>query len=94
MKIQEIYYSSHFQRAFQKLPKTIKQKAAQKDKVPGGEKIFRLDCFHSSLKTHKLKGEFTDFWAFSIDYSHRILFEFDEENSCTFIDVGTHRIYD
>ena len=34
------------------------------------------DAFHSSLKTHKLKGELEGSWACSTGYDLRIVFEF------------------
>jgi addiction module RelE/StbE family toxin len=32
--------------------------------------------FASNLKTHKLKGQLSDYWACSINYSLRIIFKF------------------
>ena len=88
MKIKNIYYSSHFERAFKMLPSKIKKQAIEK------EKIFREDCFDKRLKTHKLKGRFENYWSFSINYSYRILFEFSDKDEVGFIDVGTHSIYE
>ncbi|KKU80487.1 MAG: Plasmid stabilization system [Candidatus Peregrinibacteria bacterium GW2011_GWA2_47_7] len=87
MKIKEIFYSSHFERAFKKLPSAVKKRATAK------EKIFRKDCFDECLKTHKLHGELNAFWSFSVDYSYRILFEFHGNASVIFIDIGPHSIY-
>jgi mRNA-degrading endonuclease YafQ of YafQ-DinJ toxin-antitoxin module len=87
MKIKKITYSSHFAKAFQALSEKTKTQAIQR------EKIFRDNCFDSRLKTHKLKGKLKKYWSFSIDYSHRILFEFQEDGEVGFIDVGTHSIY-
>lgn len=87
MEIKNIYYSSHFAKAFRKLPEDIKKQAIQK------EKLFRIDCFDKRLETHKLKGQLEDYFAFSINYSHRILFEFTDNISAGFIDIGTHSIY-
>jgi len=50
----KIIYSSKFAREYKKLPKEIKIKAEKQ------EKIFRLNPFDASLKTHKLFGEFKD----------------------------------
>jgi mRNA-degrading endonuclease YafQ of YafQ-DinJ toxin-antitoxin module len=86
MKTIAVYYSSHFEQAFRKLPSAIKKKAAEK------EIIFRADVFDARLKTHKLKGELSDYWSFSVDFSHRILFEF-QENCVVFLDIGQHSIY-
>ncbi len=87
MKIKNIYYSSYFEKAFKALPSKIKEQAIEK------EKIFREDCFDKRLKTHKLKGKLKNYWSFSINYSCRILFEFGEKDEASFIDVGTHSIY-
>ena len=87
MKIKTIYYSSHFARAFKKLPPEIQKEALKK------EKLFRKDCFDHKLKTHKLKGELKNYWSFSINYSFRILFEFINDQEVAFIDIGNHQIY-
>ena len=87
MQIKIINYSPHFEKAFKSLPHTIKKQAIEK------EKIFRINCFDESLKTHKLKGKLKNIWAFSISHSYRILFDFDENNDIGFIDIGTHSIY-
>ena len=87
MKIITIYYSSHFARAFQKLETQIRKRAILK------EKIFRSNCFDQTLNTHKLKRELQPYWAFSINRSYRIIFEFTKDGSVGFIDIGTHYIY-
>ena len=87
MKIKNIYYSSHFEKAFGALPSGVKKLAIEK------EKIFREDCFDKRLKTHKLKGKLDGYWSFSINYSYRILFEFSGGDEVGFIDAGTRSIY-
>lgn len=87
MQIKKITYSSHFAKAFKALPKKIKGQAIQR------EKIFRKDCFDTRLKSHKLKGKLIKYWSFSINYSYRILFEFQDNGEVSFIDIGTHSIY-
>ena len=87
MKIKDIEYSSHFERAFRKLPKEIQIKAVKQ------EYSFREDCFNPKLKTHKLKGDLEGLWAFSIDYSYRILFRFVGKNTVEFDNAGRHSIY-
>lgn len=69
------------------MPLKIKKQAIEK------ERIFRKDCFDKCLKTHKLKGKLTDYWSFSINFSYRILFEFNGKDEVGFIDIGTHSIY-
>lgn len=88
MKVQKIFYTSKFEKAFKRLPKDIKTKAINK------EKIFRRNCFDPRLKTHKLKGKFSNRFAFSVDYSYRILFRFrKKKNEVIFENVGPHSIY-
>ncbi|NEP36783.1 MULTISPECIES: type II toxin-antitoxin system mRNA interferase toxin, RelE/StbE family [unclassified Moorena] len=53
------------------------------------------DPFHSSLHTHKLKGDLSNIWSCSIDYSYRILFEFienpdDQEEAILLLNLGSH----
>lgn len=82
-----IRYSSHFRRAFKKLDPALA------DEVDERERLFRADCFHPSLDTHKLHGKLKDFWSFSITRKHRILFEFLSASEAYFIDVDDHDIY-
>jgi addiction module RelE/StbE family toxin len=64
----EIFITSKFKKVHRKLPKSIKQKAKEK------EKIFRKDSLDSRLETHPLHGKYKDYWAFSVDKSWRITF--------------------
>ena len=83
----KVYYSSKFAKEYKRLPKRIKLQAEDK------EKIFRNDPFSPSLKTHKLTGRLKTYWAFSIDYQFRIIFELRDEDVVWFHSVGTHEIY-
>lgn len=83
----KIDYSSKFIRNFKKLPSVIKNKASKQ------ERLFRDNIFDSSLKTHKLKGILANYFAFSVDYSYRIVFSIDENNNVVFLDIGDHSIY-
>ncbi|MBU1089960.1 type II toxin-antitoxin system YoeB family toxin [Patescibacteria group bacterium] len=56
--------------------------------------MFRSNPFDPILKTHKLRGKFSYFWAFSITHSHRVMFEFRENGVAVFIDIGDHSIYE
>ncbi|OGL72994.1 hypothetical protein A3E39_02525 [Candidatus Uhrbacteria bacterium RIFCSPHIGHO2_12_FULL_60_25] len=82
-----ILYSSHFERALR----------AVRDEhhmiIDEREKMFRSNCFHPLLKTHKLRGKLQKYWSFSITHSHRIMFEFLDSHSVAFIDIGDHAIY-
>ncbi|OGE82372.1 MAG: hypothetical protein A3B10_02755 [Candidatus Doudnabacteria bacterium RIFCSPLOWO2_01_FULL_44_21] len=83
----KIVYSPKFAREYRKLPQQIKTLAEQK------EKLFRKNPFDPKLKTHKLSGRLRDFWSFSIDYQHRIVFELASSELIYFHAVGTHEVY-
>lgn len=83
----KIYYSSKFLKEYKRLPIKIKLLAEKQ------ERIFRKDPFDPRLKTHHLTGKLKYYLAFSIDYKHRIIFEFTGENVVWFHSVGTHDIY-
>ncbi len=53
------------------------------------------DPFAPQLVTHKLKGQLSDFWACSVNYDMRIIFEFvksedQSEDDIFLLDIGTH----
>lgn len=80
----EIFSSGTFGKRYKRLPKRVKEKA--KDQ----EKIFKDHPFDSRLKTHKLHGKDKEHWAYSIDRKYRIKFVFIGENTVLYLDVGTH----
>lgn len=83
----KILYTKKFEREYKKLPISLKKEAEKR------EVIFRTNPFAPTLKTHRLKGKFKDFWSFSITYKHRIIFEFGGKNTAYFHSVGDHRVY-
>ncbi len=83
----KIYPTSRFRKSYRKLPLSIKKKAERR------EKIFVFSPFEPSLKTHKLKGELKNYWAYSVDDDYRILFKFTNGDRVIYFDIGTHEIY-
>lgn len=83
-----ILYLQSFIRQYKKLPPEIKQQARDR------EIIFRSDPFDQKLKTHKLSGKLESFWAFRINYSYRIVFEFKDQQTVWFHEIGDHDIYE
>ncbi len=83
----KIYYSNKFAKEYKKLPDKIKLVAEKK------EKVFRKNPFDPQLKTHKLTGKLKSYWAFSLDYQYRIIFDFADKDIIWFHSVGTHEIY-
>jgi len=88
MRIKNLILTTRFIRHFKKLPSSLKKIALER------EAIFRSNPFDPILKTHKLRGKFSYFWAFSITHSHRVMFEFRENGVAVFIDIGDHSIYE
>jgi addiction module RelE/StbE family toxin len=83
----EIEYSRGFLKSLEKLPKIIQEKAQRKDN------IFRENISHFSLRTHKLKGKLKNYYSYSVDKNHRVLFRFENKNKVIYFDIGTHNIY-
>lgn len=82
-----VHVTPHFERAFRKLSAQVQKLAAEKDA------IFHSNPHDPRLKTHRLKGNLKALWSYSVDYSHRILFEFLSRNEVLYHDIGTHDIY-
>lgn len=80
-------YTQQFFQQYKHLSDDVKKKAQKK------ERIFQRNPFDSRLKTHKLKGRLDEFWAFSIDFKHRIIFAFEGKNLAVFHAIGGHSIY-
>lgn len=82
-----IAYSSNFQKAYDRLPFDVKEKAKR------AERIFRRDPFDVRLRTHKLHGKLAGLRAFWVDWRYRVIFEFDKEDTAYFHTIGGHTIY-
>jgi mRNA interferase YafQ len=50
---------------------------------------FEADPRDPLLRTHKLKGDLADYWAFSVDDDLRVLFRWEGE-TCFLVSLGTH----
>lgn len=79
--------NNKFLRQIKKIP------AEDKKLLDKFERMFREDCFDPRLKTHKLSGKLDNFWACSISYKIRVLFEIDKDNMVTLLDISGHDIY-
>ncbi|PIT94182.1 hypothetical protein COU00_00330 [Candidatus Falkowbacteria bacterium CG10_big_fil_rev_8_21_14_0_10_43_11] len=83
----KINLSSHFKRAYQKIPRHI-----QKD-FDAKIAIFIKNLRHPSLKTHKLQGKHQSCLAFRLRDGFRVLFEFPAPNTADLLDIGSRDIY-
>lgn len=80
-------YSGRFLKKLSRLPKKIIEQAQKK------ERLFRIEPFHPSLRTHQLHGKDRGAWAFWIGYRYRAKFIFVGKDSVLFLDIGPHDIY-
>jgi len=83
----KVLYKPTFVRQYKKLPKALQQEV--KEKI----ELFQKDPCHSFLKTHKLKGPLKNCWSFSVNYEHRIVFEYETKTTAALLAVGDHSVY-
>jgi len=84
----QITYSARFEKQYRKLPDAIKELFEQK------EDSFMANPFHDNLRTHKLKGALTGYYAFSLNNKYRAMFSFENDQCVRFHCIGTHDIYE
>lgn len=82
-----IIYSERFISEFERLDKKTRDIALKKIE------IFRQNYKHPSLKTHKLNGQLSGFFSFSVDVKMRIVFEYSKNQTVNFLKIGGHEIY-
>lgn len=85
--IQRIELSNNYKKSFRKLHPKVQEEALKKIR------IFQVNPFHPTLRTHKLSGKEKEHWAFWINYSYRVKFLFLGDEEVLFLDIGTHDIY-
>ena len=49
---------------------------------------------HKRLKTHKLHGKLSGLRAFSVDYRHRVVFQWIGKKQVLLLDFGDHSVYE
>lgn len=82
-----LVYTKQFKKKAKKYPKDKQEKIDKK------LWIFFTDPYNPILKTHKLTGKLSGYWAFSIEYNLRIMFGFVDGKTVELLDIGTHSIY-
>lgn len=71
------------------------ERRARKLKAPHDQMLraalrrFAADPLDPLLRTHKLKGDLADYWAFSVDDNLRVLFRRDGD-TFTLVALGSH----
>lgn len=84
----EVVYTPHFKRQAKRLPVSLRPM------IEARITLFCDEPFDPLLRTHKLQGSLKGYWAFAVDYRHRIIFEFEGKSRAIFHSVGDHSIYD
>ena len=85
--MKKLVWTPHFVKSTEKFTKNFPEYIELfKEKI----KLLEVDVFNPSLKTHKLKGNLTGFYACSINYTYRIIFQFDKNENLILINIGTH----
>ncbi len=82
-----VFYTANFLRQFKKLPRTLQQEA--KEKI----ELFKKNQHQPSLRVHKLKGHLRRYWSFSVNYSYRIVYEYDSSTTIALLAIGDHSVY-
>ena len=82
-----ILFSSGFKRSLKR-----KLKSNQKLEVLFFEKLelFSSDPFYPQLKTHKLTGDLSNYWSFSVQQDLRVIFYFEDDHHIVLTDIGSH----
>ena len=80
----EIEISSQFLRRVKKLTPSEQRNLSEKIEV------FRKDPYDSQLKTHALRGRLRGLFAFSLNYSKRVIFTYIGKNKALLLDLGSH----
>jgi addiction module RelE/StbE family toxin len=81
-----ITYSSQFH-------KLVRKYSQYKDIIIKKTLLFKENPFEPSLRTHKLSGSLEGYYAFSVNYSLRIVFRFIDNDKVFFVVIGTHSVY-
>lgn len=87
MNVLYSHTTPQFEDDFLALPLKLRAKAQKKIA------LFERDCFCSVLDTHKLKGALRNFWSFSVDDDHRVIFRFLPKQEVIYYRIGPHRVY-
>lgn len=84
----EVKYSVRFLRQLKKINKSLQEEIIEKIE------LFKKVENHKQLKVHKLNGRFETYHSFSVNYTHRIMFDYISKNEVVLLKVGDHDIYE
>lgn len=84
----EVHYTAPFIKQYNKLSNVLQDEVIEKIE------LFKNRDNHAKLKVHTLHGKLKNYYSFSVNYSHRIVFEYISKDEVALLKVGDHNIYD
>jgi len=90
--VRRLFVGASFTRALKRI---ARRRPDLRDPIEDALCRLSIDPFDSSLRTHKLKGQFKGTFACSVEYHTRILFELvpdpdHGDDAILLIDIGSH----
>ena len=90
--MRRLIWSTPFVRS---VKRAVKKHATLRKEIEQTLILLAQDPFAPSLETHKLKGKLAGFWACSVGYDLRIVFDFvqiegQQEAGIKLLEIGTH----
>jgi mRNA-degrading endonuclease YafQ of YafQ-DinJ toxin-antitoxin module len=82
----EYFYTARFLRSLKKMDDGVQ------DDIIRAVKLFETGKESETLKLHKLHGKFAKHYAFSANFSYRIIIKI-EKSAMYYLDVGSHDVY-
>ncbi|MBI2673918.1 MAG: type II toxin-antitoxin system mRNA interferase toxin, RelE/StbE family [Candidatus Zambryskibacteria bacterium] len=82
-----VNYAPKFLRRLKKLEPTLIKEVKRKIY------LFQTGARHAPLKVHKLHGELSECFAFSINYEYRIVFEYVSGSEVNLLAIDDHDVY-
>lgn len=83
----KIGYKPSFIKQYSGLEPSLREEAKEKIEA------FKNKANYKQLKVHKLKGELSDFYSFSVNYRYRIIFTYLSPKEVVLLAIGDHEIY-
>ena len=83
----KVGFSSSFKKAYKK---RLRNDADKQLKLLECLLLFVSDPYHAKLRTHKLTGQLSELWSFTVEYDLRVVFCFVNDKEVLLEDIGTH----
>jgi len=90
MQVRHIHFDAGFEKQWLKY--LSKLTTREKNQLRKRLAIFKENAFDKSLKTHHLKGNLKEYYAFSVSYADRIVFRLLADEEVLFVAIGSHDV--